>query len=79
MRSQGDVSRVFLASAFCFYLVGSKGNVSAVFCLRFRSVFAACRFVVLEAIFFFVDSVGNVSPVFCLRFRSVFGPFWARI
>ena len=54
---------LFVYCGHFLFLEGSVGNVSPVFCLRFRSVFAACRFVVLEAIFFFffLGSVGNVS------------------
>ena len=70
-------------------LEGSVGNVSPVFCFRFRSVFgrfglgfrwclAFSHPLPTRATFLSLSlegSVGNVSPVFCFRFRSVFGRF----
>ena len=112
MRSVGDVSDVLLSfsrafqrrrfESFCGVLlslsvVRSKGNVSRVFLatvshgigtkpagiLLFSHVLRRLRYGFLSVycgLFLSLEgSVGNVSRVFCLRFRSVFGPFSARI
>ena len=77
VRSKGNVSRVFLATVS--HGIGTKPAGVLLFShvlrrLRYGFLSVYCGlFLSLEG------SVGNVSRVFCLRFRSVFGPFSARI
>ena len=84
MRSKGDVSGVFLAirfrmaSAFCFYLVGSKGNVSAFFWLQCVPSGTFRTFCYLSV----VRSKGDVSGVFvafCYRFQSCWGSAFSHV
>ena len=60
---------------FSFFLVGSKNNVSALFWLRFRMVWALYFFLFWAhyTSFFLVGSKSDVSAFFWLRFRNGFG------
>ena len=60
---------------FSLFLVGSKNNVSALFWLRFRMVWALYFFLFWAhyTSFFLVGSKSDVSAFFWLRFRNGFG------